>query len=1293
MSKIFTLMIIVLISVQININSVYSNWMPIEKNNNTFIETDKSQFQNTSSNITEEQDRGYLDENGVPLLSQNDMAKNTDDSLQSDAISERILNGLTAGDYLGSSVSGAGDVNGDGYEDVIVGAPLSDYTGANSGRAYIYFGGPVFNSVPDKILSGIAGELLGTSVSSAGDVNGDGYDDVIVSLPGYLSNTGRAYIYYGGADMNTTRDITLTGEATGDYFGNSVAGAGDVNGDGFADVIIGAPYKATNTGKAYIYFGGSAMNNVVDVTLIQNIASEFFGFSVSSAGDFNGDGFSDVIVGAYGYSNSAGRTYMYLGGNTVNNVADMTLLGFLIFESFGYSVSSAGDFNGDGYSDIVVGGYGYSNSLGRVYLYFGGTVLNSNPGVIITGQNTSDQFGKSVSGGGDVNGDGFDDIIIGAENFSSGTGKAYLFNGGTSSDNNADKILSAENTGDRFGLFVSGIGDVNGDGNSDFIIGAPNNDQNGTSSGRAYVYFNSMSGTDIEDLTFIGTADFDDFGMSVSNAGDVNADGFDDIIIGQGKYNSQQGRAYIYFGGSIMDNVADVTLTGVSAGSLFGHSVSAAGDVNGDGFSDVIIGADRYNSNQGRAYIYYGGSSMNNVADVIFTGAASSEFFGASVSSAGDVNSDGFSDVIIGAYGYNAGTNSGRAYIYFGGSVMNNVADVTLTGVTNEDFFGYAVSGAEDVNGDGYSDVIVGAFGYNAGTDQGRAYIYFGGGSMDNNKDITMTGVSASDYFGISVSKAGDVNGDGYSDVIVGASGYNSNQGRSYIYFGGNSMNSTADVIFTGLEQGDEFGCSVSEAGDVNGDGYHDVIIGASAINGSGEGNTYIFWGGSNMNNVADITMAGENNGDQFGKVVSSAGDVNNDGLSDVITNADGNDEGGYFAGKVYLIFSTAPVVNPRLVYVKDVPNDQGGKVNLNWVRSGYDVQNISTITDYVVQKSMPPANGNFAWENTAYIPATNEPFYSYTADTPFDSASNNSGVFYFRITARTSITNQYWRSGILYGSSIDNIAPLMVSPFTASQIISNVSLNWNRSTATDLLNYIIYRSTSPTIDPETEPVFASTIDSTYIDTSPLSGNYYYFIVAQDIHNNKSPVAVVESPNMTLNLTMFIEGFYNTGSNSQVSDSLTVELRNAASPFAVADISKVVVSSDGTATLKFSAAANGNYYTVIKHRNSIETWSNTAIALSRIIASNYNFTTSSSQAYGNNMIQIDATPVRFGIYSGDVNQDGTIDLSDGSLIDNDAFNFANGYLPTDVNGDEITDVADAVFADNNGFNFVGKITP
>ena len=177
-----------------------------------------------------------------------------------------------------------------------------------------------------------------------------------------------------------------------------------------------------------------------------------------------------------------------------------------------------------------------------------------------------------------------------------------------------------------------------------------------------------------------------------------------------------------------MDNIADVIFTGAMGLGQFGNSVASAGDVNHDGFADVVIGANVAN----RAYLYYGGTSMNNVADVVCTGATVGEAFGISVSSAGDVNRDGFSDVIVGAFWNVAGGyNAGRAYLYLGGSNMNNVADVIFTGEASNDLFGISVAGAGDVNRDGFADVIIGAPENSAvGYKMGRAYVYAGSATV-----------------------------------------------------------------------------------------------------------------------------------------------------------------------------------------------------------------------------------------------------------------------------------------------------------------------------------------------------------------------------------------------------------------------------------------------------------------------------------------------------------------------------------------------------------------------------------
>lgn len=178
-----------------------------------------------------------------------------------------------------------------------------------------------------------------------------------------------------------------------------------------------------------------------------------------------------------------------------------------------------------------------------------------------------------------------------------------------------------------------------------------------------------------------------------------------------------------------------------------------------------------------------------------------------------------------------------------------------------------------------------------------------------------------------------------------------------------------------------------------------------------------------------------------------------------------------------------------------------------------------------------------------------------------------------------------------------------------------------------------------------------------------------------------------------LNLTAFIEGFYNSSADIMVSDTVRVYLRNLSSPYAIVDTAKAVLDETGVGTFIFSNVSNAtNYYVVITHRNSIETWSAAGTNFTSF-SMLYDFSSASSQAYGSNMSEIDASPVRFGIYSGDVNQDGIIDVSDGTLIDNDAYNFVSGYAATDCNGDNIVDVSDQALEDNNAYNFVSKVTP
>ncbi|MBN1406467.1 MAG: FG-GAP repeat protein [Calditrichaceae bacterium] len=821
---------------------------------------------------------------------------------------------------MGKVVSNIGDINNDNYDDWAFGFPdAADIsTGKRVGKVYIYLGSPslVFEQDPDLILQGENdSDKFGGSIASAGDLNNDGYCDLIVGAA-YNNESGisagRAYIYFGGDSVDNIADLILNGESEGDHFGCAAASAGDVNKDGYDEVIIGARSSnltGDNTGRAYLYYGGESMDNSANVTFTGEAADDFFGHDVCSAGDVNNDGCDDIMVSAYrndAAGSDAGRVYIYYGSESMDNTADVVLTGEEKDDYFGNCISSAGDMNNDNYDDVIIGADRNGNG-GSAYLFFGGSSMDSLPDVKLLAEASYDYFAASVSSVGDVNNDGYDDVIVGAAyNDEAGTsaGRAYIYFGGLPTDNVPEIVLTGENSYDYFGCSVSSAGDINGDGYTDVIVGAYGNDSGGSGAGRAYIYYGAEKMNNTRDLFLSGELASDWFGCSLSSAGDVNNDGFDDIVIGA-KWNDEgggnAGQVCIYFGGSSIDSAADVILTGQEEGFQFGTSVSSAGDVNNDGFDDLIIGTDYYGAR--KAYLYYGGTSMDNATDLIFSCGSDDLGFGRSVASAGDVNNDGYDDIIIGSILSEINESEvGCAYIYYGGIIMDNSVDIVLPGLTPNSYFGYSVSSAGDLNDDGYDDVIVGASADNpTGVLSGRAYIFYGGAEMDSSVDVILSGEAEDDQFGASVSSAGDVNDDGYADVVVGA--YNNAEGRSYIFFGGSDMDNIADLVLKGEADEDHFGISVSGTGDVNNDGYNDVLVGSEWNSGGGRsaGRCYIYYGGTDIDTVADIIITGEATGDYFGNSVSCAGDVNNDGISDILIGAYGNYAVGAQMGRAYL--------------------------------------------------------------------------------------------------------------------------------------------------------------------------------------------------------------------------------------------------------------------------------------------------------------------------------------------------------------------------------------------------------
>jgi hypothetical protein len=334
------------------------------------------------------------------------------------------------------------------------------------------------------------------------------------------------------------------------------------------------------------------------------------------------------------------------------------------------------------------------------------------------------------------------------------------------------------------------------------------------------------------------------FGLSVASAGDVNGDGFADLIIGASDSTTGAVKAFVYLGGAegldAMQPVVLAVTTGPTEG--YGTSVSSAGDVNGDGYADVLVGALDDAGGAGAVYLYLGGvdGPMNTPTRLI--GPAPQGSFGCSVASAGDVNGDGFADIVVGAFG--TGSKTGLAYVYFGGGGGVNASPLILSGQGGDGgggSFGTSVSGAGDVNGDGFADVVVGASGAVGGA--GAAYVYLGGaGGLEATPSSTLPGPGGSnEYFGVSVASAGDVNGDGFADVIGGAAGINDDPGAAYVYLGGADGLGPAPIALGSLDSGQGFGDVVAGAGDVDGDGVADVVVDADL---NGTGFAYLYLGG-----------------------------------------------------------------------------------------------------------------------------------------------------------------------------------------------------------------------------------------------------------------------------------------------------------------------------------------------------------------------------------------------------------------------------------------------------------------
>ncbi|MBC7987479.1 MAG: FG-GAP repeat protein, partial [Sphingomonadaceae bacterium] len=676
------------------------------------------------------------------------------------------------------------------------------------------------------------------------------------------------------ASLDGTNGFRIDGIDSYDVSGRSVASGGDVNGDGFDDLIIGAyrayPNGDALAGESYVVFGsGAGFASAIDLASLDGSngfridgidAGDRSGFSVASAGDVNGDGFDDVIVGAYAADHSgdsdAGESYVVFGSGAgfaaavdlagLNGSNGFRINGIDQVDRSGFSVASAGDVNGDGFDDVIVGAHladpNADSAAGESYVVFGSGAgfaaaidladLDGSNGFRIDGIDADDLSGRAVASAGDVNGDGFDDVIVGAHG----------------ADPNGDSYA-----GESYVVFGSGAGFA------------------------ATVDLTALDGSNGFRLNGIDA--YDRSGFSVASAGDVNGDGFDDVIIGA-QYadpggDGEAGESYVVFGSgagfaasldlAALDGDNGFRLDGIDPADVSGTSVASAGDVNGDGFDDVIVGAHfadpNGDSRAGESYVVFGKAegfaasinlaALNGSNGFRLEGIDGYDYSGRSVASAGDLNGDGFGDLVIGAYRADPGGDlaAGASYVVFGrapdsdvhrrGSIAaqmisGGVGDDTLEGLGGGDTL-RGQGGDDSLNGGSGDDSIEGGDGVDAIQGGSGNDVVLGGAGSDeallgSGNDIADGG-----------SGADTLKGSDGNDALTGGAGGDLLAGGEGIDLASYATSAAAvNVDLAGAASGgDAAGDSLSGIENLTGSDKHDTLTGNASTNSikGGKGN------------------------------------------------------------------------------------------------------------------------------------------------------------------------------------------------------------------------------------------------------------------------------------------------------------------------------------------------------------------------------------------------------------------------------------------------------------------------
>jgi len=994
--------------------------------------------------------------------------------------------GLGRDDSYGYAVTNIGDINWDNITDLAISSPTEPVNvkgtsapEADVGRVYIFFGGGTVTLDPndaDLILSGTEeGEEFGRSVTGAGDVNNDSYDDILVGSPAATNEVGKVTLFLGGPSPDATPDLVIEGEFAGDRFGQAVTGGRDLNNDSFDDFAVGAPFNdeiARDAGKTYVFFGGPQATmeerfNQVTIRIIREDNRDgtsyslfqdrlnAMGFTASygttetdSTGLNDWDAY-DLLIYA------AANNYDYDGGGTqprglgfensgaVTDLKDFVSRGGrVLLESgevkphvgtdFGYQVLHAqpDPYNGDDQGNLTLKTPEHPVASMKVPL----------PDTIIQDDATSAWDSDSLRPAEDIretvvydwtsSPDYFSVIAVDDDDNLANGGQIVFYsfdistlsslgsNPSNGMDNNevingllkntvswlvprgaarADIILTGEAAGgdiDKgyFGNSLTFIEDWDGDSRPDLMVGAHGSNKVSTDGGRAYIFHGvnvsaetEMSASDADQI-ISGTGDQDYFGYALADAGDVNGDGVSDIMIGRMTDDSTTGIVDLYFGGQSVDQ--SVAISGMN-GEHFGQALSSAGDINDDGYDDIMVGQTGEDI-PGRVSIFFGRAVFNvsishSEADVVLSGDEAGEGFGFALASGLDMNNDSYPEFVVGepfdrAFGDddrdgfvdedppdrfdddNDGTegedgtdltdiHSGHAGLY---TLIYPDVGVLLTGASNyRGVQGDTVMVELDITNIGgipdIADLSItqNSAGWTTGflADDGSTPLVDngGGGAPDvgtllpflpetiyvtvsipkdsvigtrqhitvevdlasagfsTTTDVTiiledvvtpLTVISSpnefDDGFGADFAGAGDINGDGFDDYLVGVPGGSTN-GQVMVFLGAPRLDNIPDLIIEGTQAGEGFGTVVDALGDINGDEFMDFAVGApGALGGNGRG--YIFMGAPILSSTPVAIIDGDGDEESFGSSFTVMEDIDGNGWGNVIVGAPGHD-------------------------------------------------------------------------------------------------------------------------------------------------------------------------------------------------------------------------------------------------------------------------------------------------------------------------------------------------------------------------------------------------------------------